>query len=197
MRRTLPPAFLSWERHPDGTSPFYPVIRMNLSQELLREASKPHALRVAGYIGNDPGRFGALMDVFFAGPYRLTQRAAAVMNYCAEAHPGLLGPYLGRLLAYCRGPVPDAVKRNTMRLLQSQSVPEALEGELLDVCFALLENAGEAVATKVYAMTVVHNLCRRHPDLKRELALLIETQLPYQSAAFRSRGRKVLAALRK
>jgi hypothetical protein len=119
------------------------------------------------------------------------------MNYCVEAHPGLIGPYLGRLLAYCRGPVPDAVKRNTMRLLQSQQVPESLEGELIDVCFALLENGGEAVATKVFAMTVAHNLSRRHPDLQRELAFLIEMQLPYQSAVFQNRGRKVLAALRK
>jgi hypothetical protein len=170
---------------------------MHLPQELLTQSSKTHALRVAAHIGNDPGQFGTLMDVFFGGPYRLTQRAAAVMNYCVEAHPALIVPYLARLLAYCRGPVPDAVKRNTMRLLQSQPVPEALEGELLEGCFELLHNASESVATKVFAMTVAHNLCRRHPDLGRELVFLIETQLPYQSAAFRNRGLKVLAALRK
>ena len=170
---------------------------MNLPQALLQEPSKAQVLRLAGYIGNAPDRFAVLMDVFFGESYRLTQRAAAVMNCCVETHPGLIVPYLGRLVAYCRGPVPDAVKRNTMRLLQFVEVPEAMEGELADLCFALLDNASEAIATKVYAMTVAQNLCRRHPDLRGELVFLIETQLPYQSAAFRSRGRKVLTALRK
>ncbi len=170
---------------------------MNLPQALLHEPSKAPVLRLARHIGNDPDQFKALMDVFFGGSYRLTQRAAAVMNCCAETHPGLIEPYLGRLVAYCRGPVPDAVKRNAMRLLQFVEVPEALEGELADLCFSLLDNAREAVATKVYAMTVAQHLCRRHPDLRGELVFLIETQWPYQSAAFRSRSRKVLTALGK
>jgi hypothetical protein len=170
---------------------------MNLPQALLHAPSKVQVLRLAGHIGDNPDRFGTLMDLFFSGSYRLTQRAAAVMNCCAEAHPGLIEPYLSRLVAYCRGPVSDAVKRNTMRLLQFVEEPEALEGELADLCFALLDNANEAVATKVYAMTVAQNLCWRHPDLQGELIFLIETQLPYQSAAFRSRGGKVLATLRK
>jgi hypothetical protein len=44
---------------------------MNLPQELLTQSSKANALRVAGYIGNDPDRFSALMDVFFGGPTAL------------------------------------------------------------------------------------------------------------------------------
>ena len=170
---------------------------MHLPQELLTESSKANALRVAGFIGNDPKRFGALMEIFFEGPGHLIQRAATVMNHCVEMHPGLIEPYFGQLLAYCRGPVPNAVKRNAMRLLQSQQVPEALEGELINLCFDLLNKAGEAVATKVFAMTVAHNLCHSYPDLQRELVFLIEAQLPYQSAAFRNRGRKVLTALQK
>jgi hypothetical protein len=169
---------------------------MNLTEELLWEPSKEQALHIAKYIGNDPDRFSALMNIFWGGPYLLTQRAARVINYCVEAHPDLITPYLGSLIAFCRQPVPDAVKRNTLRLLQYVDVPGQWQGEVTDLCFAVLGNAGEAVAVKVFAMTVAGDICREHPDLITELVFHIEAQLPHQSAAFQSRGRKILESLR-
>jgi hypothetical protein len=169
---------------------------MNLAEELLREPSNEQASPIVRYIGNDPDRFGALMEVFFGGPYRLTQRAARVMNYCVEAYPALIIPHLELLIAFSRQPRPDAVKRNTLRLLQYVDIPAQWQGEVIDLCFTMLGNAGEAVAIKAFAMTVAGNICRQHPDLVNELVFLIETQLPYQSAAFRSRGRKFLGSLR-
>jgi hypothetical protein len=41
-------------------------------------------------------------------------------------------------------------------------------------------------------MTVLGNLTMALPELGKELAILIEDELPYGSAGFVSRGRKVL-----
>lgn len=169
---------------------------MNIQSELLKEHSKAQTLKIARYIGSDEDRFGELMAMFWGSEYRLSQRAAWVLRYCAESHPSLIMPYLRSLIDNLERPVPDAVKRNTVRVLQETAIPEELQGKLADICFTFLASA-EPVAVKVFAMTVLANLAKKEPDLKNELMILIQDQLPYASAGFVSRGRKVLLELEK
>ena len=92
---------------------------MDIRQSLLAEHSKPQTMKIVEFIGADEKRFAELMKIFFAGEYRLTQRAAWPLNYCAERHPDLIQPYLPKLLnCLNRDDVHDAVKRNIVRLLQ-------------------------------------------------------------------------------
>ncbi len=62
--------------------------------------------------------------------------------------------------------------------------------------FEFLSSPDEAVAIRVYSMSLLEKLCRREPMLAGELRLHIEHQLPTcESAAFHSRARHVLRAL--
>lgn len=67
----------------------------------------------------------------------------------------------------------------------------------MNICFAYLESPAEALAIKVFSMTVLGNLAKLYPEIIPELKLLIEDQLPYQTAGFKSRGKKVLKVLEK
>ena len=60
---------------------------MDIRQSLLLEHSKPQTMKIVEFIGADEKHFAELMKIFFAGEYRLTQRAAWPLNYCAERHP--------------------------------------------------------------------------------------------------------------
>ncbi len=168
---------------------------MNLREEILREHSKAQTLKIVNYIGNDKERFAELMNLFLGNTYRVTQRAAWVVSNCAEAHPELIKPYLKRMLNYLSKPVHDAVKRNTIRTLQDIAIPKKLQGKATDICFQFLCSNDETIAVKVFSMTVLHNLSKEHPDLKNELRIAIEEQMPYASAGFKSRGKKILKAL--
>jgi len=44
-------------------------------------------------------------------------------------------------------------------------------------------------------MTVLHQLIQTIPDLKKELKIILEDQLPYASPAFTVRARKILKQL--
>ena len=68
-------------------------------------------------------------------------------------------------------------------------------GEAADICFGYLVDHKETIAVRVFAMTVLGNICRREPDLGIELRLVIEEELPYASAGFKSRAKKILAEL--
>ncbi|HLZ15786.1 MAG TPA: hypothetical protein VKQ08_02055 [Cyclobacteriaceae bacterium] len=170
---------------------------MKLKDVILKEHSKRQCAKVVKYVGNNPARFSELVDVFLSGPYRVTQRAAWPISVAVEGHPALIRPHLARIVKFLQQPgVHDAVKRNVVRLLQFIKVPKSLQGRVASTCFQLLQNPHESVAVRVFSMTVLSNLARELPELKNELIPLIEDQMPFSTAGFISRGRRMLKALK-
>ena len=168
---------------------------MNIKKVILKEHSKRQTAKVVSYIGKSPTRFKALVTLFLEGPYRLTQRAAWPLSYCVEAHPELIKPHLKAILKMLdRKDTHDAAKRNIMRLLQYIEFPKKLYASVINHGFALMDPK-EPTAVRVFAMTVLANIARREPDLKKELRIVIEDQLPYASAGYLARARKVLKGL--
>lgn len=170
---------------------------MDIKKELLKEHSKRQTTKVVNYIGNDPDRFNSLIKIFLEGPYRVTQRAAWPLSYCVAAHPQLIKPHLQSVLKMLdKKYVHVAVKRNILRFLQDIEIPKRYYGFVTDLCFSLMDPK-ETIAVRVFAMTVLAHIAREEPDLKKELKIVIEDQLPYASAGYLSRARKVLKELEK
>lgn len=166
---------------------------MDFRDELRKEHSKAQTTKIADYVAFNRPRFKKLVEVYLAGPYRITQRAAWPLSVCVERHPDLIRPHLGQILSAVSKPHShDAVKRNTVRLLQFIDVPARYRGRVADLCFKYLQDRREPIAVRVFSMTVLHHLTTQLPDLKRDLILLIEDELPYASPAFRSRARGIL-----
>jgi hypothetical protein len=170
---------------------------MDLMKAILNEHSKNQCLAIVNFIGGKPDRFSELVEVFLTGPYRVTQRAAWPLSVCCEKEPQLIIPHRKKILKQMDQPhIHDAVKRNVVRLLQFIEIPKQHYGKVAEVCFRLFLDTSEPIAIRVFAMTVLANLATKLPDLKNELIPVIEEQLPYGSAAFASRGRKVLKKLK-
>ncbi|MEO5572254.1 MAG: hypothetical protein ABIT08_10200 [Bacteroidia bacterium] len=170
---------------------------MNIREEILKEHSKKQTNKIVKFIGNDSKKFKELMHLFFNDEYRVVQRAAWIVNNCAEDYPELIKPYLEKMIDYLQKPVHDAVRRNTVRILQFIDIPKRLNGKAASVCFDLLQSKDEPVGVKVFSMSVLGNLCKTEPGLKNELRLVIEEQLPYSTAGFLSRAKKILKRLDK
>jgi hypothetical protein len=97
------------------------------------------------------------------------------------------------LIAMMKRPgVHPAVKRNTVRLLQTIEIPKSLLGPVTNLCFDFLTSPKETIAVKVFSMTVLARIARQEPDLEKELRLVVAQQLPLAGGAFRSRARHVL-----
>ena len=84
--------------------------------------------------------------------------------------------------------------RNAVRVLQELTIPQKFQGEVMDACFHFLEEPETPVAIKAFSLTTLFNLSTLYPEIKPELALIIEERGPHETAAFRSRARKILAA---
>ncbi len=171
---------------------------VDIRQSLIREHSKQQTTRIVKYVGKSPERFAELVQVFLQGPYRVTQRAGWPLSICIEERPELIDPHLSRLLKFAEDPAHhDSVKRNVLRLLQFIEIPKRLQGKVADLCFQYLQDKKETIAVRVFAMSVLANLCRTLPSLSNELALIIEEGMPYGTPAFTSRGSKILKAIRR
>lgn len=171
---------------------------MDIRLQLLKDHSKENTAYITEYIGGDQGRFDELVNIFLNGTPREVQRAAWVLGDTARLHPELVFKQLDDLVANLRQKnIHDAVKRNTLRFLQEIEIPEELWGEVADICFGYLNSNDEAVAIKVFSMSALQQIVLQVPELAHELRIIIEDQLPYASAGFKSRSKKVLAAIAK
>lgn len=170
---------------------------MNLEEYIRNTLYKENVSVVINYIGNDAKKFAHLMDLFFSDDNRLAQRAAWVMSHCVEKQPKLALPYLEKLVKHLYKSNEDAIKRNSLRILQYTDIPEPLWGETLEKCFEYLESNNEAIAIRAFSMTVAYNISQHVPELKPELKALIEEIIIFGSAGLKSRGNKIVKKLEK
>lgn len=171
---------------------------MKLREEILKEHSKAQCTKIVKWIGSSQERFDQLFHLFLHDEYRVVQRAAWPVSYCVEAHPKLIDKHWKQLMDNLKKPdLHNAVKRNSVRFMQDIQLPEKYHGQIMDICFRFLESPGEALAVKVFSMTVLTNLATYYPEIKPELILLIEDQLPHQTPGFKSRARQVFKQLEK
>jgi hypothetical protein len=172
---------------------------MNIREELLKEKnhSKIQALKISAYACSSPKYFKELMQCFLSNEYRLAQRAAWSVSWSAKKNPELINPYIKDLVAQLsRSDVHDAVIRNSVRILQQIQIPETFHGELMNACFSFIESHTTPVAIKAFSLTALFNLSASYPEIKNELKLLIEERSSHETAAFKSRAKKILKELK-
>ena len=170
---------------------------MILHDQILKEHTKANCNAIVKWIGDSQQRFDELFKLFVSDEYRVAQRAAWPLSYAVVAHPKFIQKHFSKLLRNLEKPnLHNAVKRNTVRLLQDISIPEKFHGRVMNLCFDYVNSPVEAAAVKAFSLTILENLSREYPEIKPELKTVIENRWDYESAAFRSRARKILNTLK-
>jgi hypothetical protein len=173
---------------------------MNIREELLKEKVhlKTKALKISEYACSSSARFKELMECFFSNEYRLAQRAAWSVSWAAKKKPEMIKPYIKDLVVQLkRNDIHNAVIRNSVRILEAIEIPEKYHGEVMNVCFGFIEESATPIAVKAFSLTTLFNLSKFYPEIKTELKLIIETNWDNETAAFKSRGKKILDAFTK
>ncbi len=169
---------------------------MQLRQTILAEHSKINCTRIAKWVGSNQQRFDELFNLFLYDEDRVVQRAAWPLSYAVMAHPQLIQKHFGKLLKNLKKPgLHDAVKRNTVRLLQSIAIPKKYQGEVMNICFDYIISPGEKPAVKAFSLTVLQHLSKQYPEIKQELKTIIDDRWDLESTAFKSRAKKIFKEL--
>lgn len=134
-----------------------------------------------------------MFDLFINDEYRVVQRAAWPLSYAVINHPELIRKHFGRLLKNLKKPgIHNAVKRNTVRLLQHLDIPRRCHGEIMDTCFSYIASPTEKVAIKAFSLTILEKLAAIYPEIRSELKTIVEDRWEHETAAFRVRARNIL-----
>jgi len=170
---------------------------MKLREQILKAHSKANCDKIVKWVGDNPDRFDELFGLFLNDEYRVVQRAGWPLSYCVIRHPALIKKHFAKLLRNLEKPgIHDAVKRNSIRLLQDIDIPAKYHGQIMDTCFRYIASPDEAVAIKAFSLTVLERLSHHYPEIKNELKLIIEERWDYETAAFHSRAKKILKSIR-
>ncbi len=170
---------------------------MDLKNQLLKEHSSENARHIADYFLQNPEGFEKLINTLNSKEPLLAQRAAWAVGKIGEQRPEWFIPHFPLIVQLLESPLHDSVSRNIYRTLQELDIPEEYEGEILELTLRDLEKADSSIAIKVFAMTVAAGIAKKHPELSQEISMMIEDQLPYGSAGYRSRAKKILKQLKK
>lgn len=170
---------------------------MNLREEILKEHSKEQCAKIVAWVGGSQKRFDELFSLFMNDEYRVVQRSAWPVSYCVEAHPDFIKGHFKELVHKLQLPNQhNAVKRNSIRLLQHVNIPEEWQGAIMNICFDFIVSPAEAVAIKAFSITVLGNMAKDYPEIIPELKLVIEEQMESQTAAFKVRAKKLFKGLK-
>lgn len=168
----------------------------SLKDWLTAEHSKKQTAFIVDQIHANPILLQELTGYLLGKDPLLKQRASWPLGYLDKR---LLAPYYSSLVQHLYADeLHDAVYRNTLKIFEGMKViPEEVEEALTDICFTLLDTSHTPIAVKVFSMTILEKITKKYPELSGELEMLIRNQLPYSSAGFQSRGKKILSNLSK
>ena len=171
---------------------------MNIRDEILKEHSRAQALKIAAYACASKKNFKELMKCFMADEYRLAQRAAYSVSWATIKKPEMIDPYIKDLVTQMhRTDIHEAIPRNSLRILEQVNMPKKFHGEVMNACFGFVEAPSTPIAIKASSLTIIFNLSKQYPEIKQELTLIIEERWDTETAAFRTRGKKILAFFEK
>jgi hypothetical protein len=169
---------------------------METSTLLRHRISKRTLTQLIDYVCVSRDRFEELFKLFYNSQGVVRLQSAWALSYCVEQYPDWISPHIGKLIRLVETTdEPAGVRRSVMRMLQFAAVPKRLHGRAANACFARLTDPGEAVAVKVFAMTVCANIAEENKEIARELKMVLEDQMPYGTAGFVSRASKILRKL--
>lgn len=130
-------------------------------------------------------------------PY--AQRAARVIAILSLQHPELFIPIRGRVIKKLKTLHNESVVRNLLQIYSEIpiSYTKTEQSVLVNMCFDYLGSQTAPVSIKVYSMEILFRISKKIPDIGIELYSLIESQMTFSSAGFKSRGQKILLRLAK
>ena len=166
-----------------------------LTEKIEQCNSKQAVLMLGSYIANNPDFIDHILLLMREMNKPKHWKAAWVFDHVYQEDKGLILPYIDTLITLFKESKSQSVLRICGKLLTFHPVTDKLDGDFINVCFDMLISPNVAVAIKVHAMQLVFNISEVYPELKPELKIVIQEQIPNNTAGFKSRANKLLKKL--
>ena len=156
---------------------------------------KEAAVLIAKEIAREPKHMPKLWE-FAIGEHERAWRATWLMDKVYDEAPQLIRPYIPQMIKLISSLKCESKQRQLLKLISCEPLPQNVSGEFINCCIDYLIFSTTAVAVKVHAMQILFNFTQQEPDIKNELALVIEECMIEGTTEFNARARKLLKKLR-
>lgn len=158
---------------------------------VLEEGSKKQVNRILRWLRAEPQRVQWLVELVLENEKKTAERASWPLGYLGSARKVDIVPYLPQLVDHLSTPgLHNGVKRNITRMLMYARIPEELHGEVMDICFRMLEDPQEFIAVRANCISILDKLSRQYPEIIPEVLLVIEARMPTLSGGLAARVRR-------
>ncbi len=168
---------------------------------LNKHPSKAHMKMICGLLMKDERLLPLIFEIINQGDAQSAMRAAWLLSNLYDLESEALLPYQQQMIQAVLATESDSVRRSLLRIIESGKLSDEDDdeqlGKLFDACLRWMVSESHAIAVRCNAMQVLYRICLIEPELAPEVILNIETLLAHGSAGFKSRGSKIMAALRK
>jgi len=155
---------------------------------------KDAAALIAKEIAKEPKQMRKLWD-FAISTHDKSWRASWLMDKVYDEAPELVRPYIPLMIDSIPELECQSKQRQFLKLISAEPLPKTISGHFINRCFDLLISKATPVAVRVYAMQILFTFSQQEPDIKNELALIIEEHMNDGTAGFRCRGKQILKKL--
>ena len=169
---------------------------MQLKDLFAHETSRANTDFVRNIIYQKPELYEEVVEIVISNEEPHSRRAIWVMDICDEENPGFAEPYLGRLIDNLETFKHDGLRRHSLRMLSRYRIPDEKIVQVMDFCFDSLK-MNQAAAIKVHAMSILHSISQRVPEIRYELATAVELSIQEGTAGVKNRGGRLLKQIRK
>lgn len=125
------------------------------------------------------------------GEPKMATRFLWLLSELGTIHPNRLFVELPFLLEFCE-PLNPVYKRPFASFWHITGVPEANEGQAIDLLFQWVLSTDTNVTIKSRSIWVLVKLLKKYPELKDELILCLKDQMDKYSKDFKKRVAKIL-----
>lgn len=171
----------------------------NKLKDLLADSSRALADLTANIVYENPDLFGNLIDLALSEESPYAQRASRVVAICSLQYPELFVSHRQKIAGKITQIKNESVERNLLMIYAEMPLAYTAKEKpvLMNLCFDFLISQRAPVSIKVYSMEILYKMVAEMPDIGMELYSIIESQMPFSSAGFKSRGKKILKKLAK
>ena len=178
--------------------------------EGIENAKRINRDRVVDIILNDTSHFAELISIAFQTTSKTHIKAAWILELVCEQQLQLLIPHLDFFAENLKNVSHDSAIRPVSKICNFLAIAYTSKKDLdfknlihknhintiIEVGFDWMIGTTK-VATKAYTMNALFLFGKKHDWVHQELKLVLEQQIPTESAAYKARGKMTLALINK
>ncbi len=189
------------------------MTKYSLIKELnaIKSMSKSHRDKISRIVLKDETLFKSLIEITFDYKNETSVKAALILEIVCEHRLDWIAyslPYFTKNIGQLEN---DSAIRPAAKIcnLIAQDINSKFDSpikiiatqqqleQIIETCFYWLRNEDTKVATKAHAMESLYFLGLQHSWIHYELKMILEKNMPDESPAYETRGKKILELMAK